>query len=89
MSTIRIILYNDAVYNKVREMWFKENRIKKTMLKQFIRVESFVFENARGIDIILITKLIKPSHLLSQIDDDLKNEGFTSKDYIIKVINNE
>ena len=90
MSAIRIWCYNEAVFNKIRSMWIKENRIKRTMLKQFIRAEPFDVEDGfKGFDIHIITKLIKPKHLLSQIEDDLKGEGFTSKDYKIKVIEND
>ncbi len=89
MSKIRIWCYSDAVFNKIRTMWIKENRIKRTMLKNFVRAEPFDINGFKGFDIVIITKLIKPSHLFNQIDADLKDEGYTSKDYKIKVVENE
>jgi hypothetical protein len=85
MNNIKIYCFNDKAFDKIKSMWFKENRIKRAMLKQFVRVESFDVDGVRGVEIGIITKLIKPQHLVGQINSDLAKEGFTSKDFKVGV----
>lgn len=86
MNTIRIICLNDAVYNRIREMWVIENKFKKIMLKQFVETKPFEDGKSRGFDLRLLTKLIEPKHLLSNINSTLMDEGFSSKDFNIEVL---
>lgn len=87
-GTIRIWCLKQEVFEKVRSMWTDLPRLRRKALQMAkIKAEPFLLDDgSQGLDIVINNSLIQPSHLLNEINNNLKDEGYGVNDFNIEVL---